>query len=540
MSGGRRAVAGAMLAITLIAQECAPQRCEAMDEVGRRQIWEGTLTSVREYAEPLWDVEVAVTLTAPSGARHTRAAFWDGGATWRVRCAPGEVGRWRWRSECSDATNAGLHRVAGEFVCVEAAGANPLYAHGPLRVSAGGTYLEHADGTPFFWLGDTAWNGVLQATAEEWNEYLARRHEQGFSVVQFVTTQWRGGHGGEDVFRGLERTTVNETVFQRMDERIAAINAAGLVAAPVMLWTLTANDPGQALSEESAVRLCRYMEARWGAHHVAWLLGGDGRYVDAAVERWRRIGRAVFGGHHDRPVTMHPCGTSWVAEQFGAEEWFDFLGYQSGHGLPEKTSRWIAMGPPAQGWAALGKPIINLEPNYEDHPAYGSDYRISPLDVRRAAWLSLLVTPTAGVTYGNNPTWVWRRDRGPAPNHPNIGEVGPWREGLEMPGIAGMTALRRVMEQIEWWRLRPAPELLAEQPGDEDATRFVAVAASAESDLVVAYTPAGGTLRMDMQRLPARRRWWNPREGGVQEATVTATGIRAPSEEDWVLVCDER
>ena len=160
--------------------------------------------------------------------------------------------------------------------------------------------------------------------------------------------------------------------------------------------------------------------------------------------------------------------------------------------------------------------------------------------MRRAAWLSLLVTPTAGVTYGNNPTWVWRRDRGPAPNHPNIGEVGPWREGLEMPGIAGMTALRRVMEQIEWWRLRPAPELLAEQPGDEDATRFVAVAASAESDLVVAYTPAGGTLRMDMQRLPARRRWWNPREGGAQEATVTATGIRAPSEEDWVLVCDER
>ena len=222
------------------------------------------------------------------------------------------------------------------------AGANPRTRICPLRVSAGGTYLEHADGTPFFWLGDTAWNGVLQATAEEWNEYLARRHEQGFSVVQFVTTQWRGGHGGEDVFRGLERTAVNATAFQRMDERLAAINAAGLVAAPVMLWTLTANDPGQALSEESAVRLCRYMEARWGAHHVAWLLGGDGRYVDAAVERWRRID-ARFRGHHDRPVTMHPCGTSWVAEQFGAEEWFDFL--QSAMDCPRRPrggSRWAS------------------------------------------------------------------------------------------------------------------------------------------------------------------------------------------------------
>ena len=46
MSGGRRA-AGVMLAITLIAQECAPQRCEAMDEVGRWQDLRGTLTSVR-------------------------------------------------------------------------------------------------------------------------------------------------------------------------------------------------------------------------------------------------------------------------------------------------------------------------------------------------------------------------------------------------------------------------------------------------------------------------------------------------------------
>lgn len=510
-----------------------------MDEVGRGQVWEGELTSAREYAEPLWDVEVRVTLTAPSGAEHTRAAFWDGGNTWRVRFAPDEVGRWRWRSACSDGANAGLNGASGEFTCVATPTDNPVVAHGPLRVATSSTYLEHADGTPFFWLGDTAWNGVLHATAEEWHEYLSRRRAQGFSVVQFVSTQWRGGHGGEDVFRGLERTTVNPAAFQRMDERIAAINEAGLVAAPVMLWTLTAKDPGPTLSEESAVRLCRYMEARWGAHNVVWLLGGDGRYVDDAIERWRRIGRAVFGAEHDRPVSMHPCGTSWVAEQFGAEEWFDFLGYQSGHGLPEKTSAWIAQGPPARGWRALGKPIINLEPNYEDHPAYGSDYRISPLDVRRAAWLSLLVTPTAGVTYGNNPTWVWRRDRGPAPNHGNLTDIAPWREGLEMPGIAGMTALAGVMGQIEWWRLCPAPELLAEQPGEADPTRFVAVAASPERDLAVAYAPAGGALRLDPEALPSRRRWYDPREGGWEEATVTAAGVAAPSDEDWVLVCDE-
>ena len=332
---------------------------------------------------------------------------------------------------------------------------------------------------------------------------------------------------------------MNVSAFQRLDARVAAVNEAGLVAAPVMLWTLTASDPGQVLSEESAIRLCRYMVARWGAHNVVWLLGGDGRYQEeGAAERWRRIGRAVFGADSDRLVTMHPCGSSWVGEEFGGEAWFDFLGYQSGHGLPEKTSRWIAMGPPAQQWRSLGKPIINLEPNYEGHPAYGSDYRISPLDVRRAAWLSLLVTPTAGVTYGNNPTWVFGTEAGPAPNHANIGEVGPWRDGLHTPGIAGMTAVRALMDEVEWWRLRPAQELLVEQPGADDATRFVAVAASEAGDLVVAYTPAGGALPLDAQRLPARLRWFDPRDATWRPAEVSADGIAAPDAQDWVLVAD--
>ncbi len=529
----------AALMLLVLAGSWGGTRCIAMEQVARWHVRETTLTSDRRYETPLWDVEVTVRFTAPSGKTYLRSAFWDGDTTWRVRFAPDETGIWRWRSECSDADNAGLHGVEGEFRCVEATTDNPVFAHGPLRVSSDGTHLEHADGTPFFWLGDTAWNGVLHSEQDDWRSYLARRHEQGFSVVQFVSTQWRGWQGGEPVFTDPERVAVNVAAFQRMDERVAAVNDAGLIAAPVMLWTLTESDPGQVLSEESAIRLCRYMEARWGAHNVVWLLGGDGRYQDEWVERWRRIGRAVFGPEHDRPVTMHPCGSSWVGEQFGDEDWFDFLGYQSGHGLPEKTSRWIALGPPAQQWHTLGKPVINLEPNYEDHPAYGSDYRISALDVRRAAWLSLLVTPTAGVTYGNNRIWVWRNQPGPAPNHPNIGEVGPWRDGLDTPGIRSMTALRRLMDQIEWWRLRPAQDLLAEQPGLDDPTRFIAVAASPERDLVVAYTPAGGTIRLASEALPARVRWFDPRDASWRDAAASDQGFVAPDEQDWLLVADK-
>ncbi len=31
------------------------------------------------------------------------------------------------------------------------------WAHGVLQVSANHRYLQHTDGTPFFWLGDTGW-----------------------------------------------------------------------------------------------------------------------------------------------------------------------------------------------------------------------------------------------------------------------------------------------------------------------------------------------------------------------------------------------
>src|SRR4051794_19888990 len=44
---------------------------------------------------------------------------------------------------------------------------DPFAAHGKLRVAKSGTYLEHADGTPFFFLADTAWTGPALSTAAD-------------------------------------------------------------------------------------------------------------------------------------------------------------------------------------------------------------------------------------------------------------------------------------------------------------------------------------------------------------------------------------
>ncbi|MHC5035621.1 MAG: apiosidase-like domain-containing protein, partial [Planctomycetota bacterium] len=293
-------------------------------------------------------------------------------------------------------------------------GTTPLYVHGPVGLSVDRRHFAHADGTPFFWLGDTAWNGALKSRGEDWDDYLAMRRSQGFTAVQFVCTQWRAAatdHRGEKAYEVDGRLRINPAFFQRLDARVAAANEQYLVAAPVMLWAYGEEDPGRALAEEDAIRLARYMVARWGAYQVVWILGGDADYRGAHADRWKRLGRAVFGERRDRLVTLHPQGLHWVAQEFRDESWYDFIGYQSGHGDSDEDLRWLTGGPPASQWAGEpARPVVNLEPNYEAHPAYQSGKPFTDREVRRAAYWSLLVSPTAGLTFGHNSIWAWQEE----------------------------------------------------------------------------------------------------------------------------------
>lgn len=146
---------------------------------------------------------------------------------------------------------------------------------------------------------------------------------------------------------------------------------------------------------------------------MAWLLGGDGDYLGQKAERWKRIGRAVFPHEGEHLVTMHPCGIHWVGSEFCEEPWFSFLGYQSDHGNSDSNLRWLVQGPAAT-WCRERPPVpvINLDPNYEAFPAYQDRSRFSDREVRRAAYWSLLVSPTAGLTYGHNAIWIWNEIEG--------------------------------------------------------------------------------------------------------------------------------
>lgn len=506
-------------------------------------LWGRWERSFEASLPPQGDVAVRVHLTSPSGRARAVDAFWDGGSLWRVRFMPDEAGAWSYRTEAAPFV-AGLAEQQGTFVARRIQNAaNPFLRHGAVRVADAGTHFAHADGTPFLWLVDTAWNGALRSSADDWTAYLQQRAAQRYSGIQFVTTQWRAATAdadGQVAYTGFEDIQINPAFFRRLDLRVDAINDAGLLAVPVLLWALgdERQVPGR-LPEDQAVRLARYLVARYGAHHVAWILGGDGNYLDDRAARWQRIGRAVFADDPPAPVLHHPQGMQWPFEALKEEPWLDVVGYQSGHGDDAATLAWIHSGPPANHWrTGSPRPVINLEPPYEDHIAYQSGQPHTAYTVRRALYWSLLNAPTAGVSYGAHGIWSWETSLSVPLEHEGSGQAKPWHEAVQLPGGADVQHVAEALSPLPWWQLRPSQELLQEQPGRNDPAAFVSVASTPDGTTVVAYLPVGGVVQLTPGALPdAQAEWFNPRDGTRRQAAESAAGhFSAPDGDDWVLV----
>src|SRR5688572_1782059 len=60
------------------------------------------------------------------------------------------------------------------------------FRHGDLKVSEDRRFLVHADGTPFLFMGDTAWELFHRLDRDDAARYLETRRRQGFTVIQAV------------------------------------------------------------------------------------------------------------------------------------------------------------------------------------------------------------------------------------------------------------------------------------------------------------------------------------------------------------------
>ena len=413
-----------------------------------------------------------------------------------------------------------------------------------LQISDNGRHFITPNGKPFFWLADTAWNAALRSDTTDWERYLDLRAEQGFTVIQFVVSPWRGCktplHGR--IFEEVDGKVVySEAAFTKMREWIDLISDRGMVPAPVMIWDNNPDEPFFSWSVETCVEVGRRMIEEWSEFEPVWILAGDGDYrKPSQIDRWKAIGRGVFADRDDCLATMHPCGLTWVGDIFADEPWYSFVGIQSGHGSVDYDLDFLVSGPYTHRWHDINKPFINLEPNYEFAKSYRQNVALGDYHVRRAAYWSLFTAPTAGLTYGNNNIWVWAQsDNEVAEGHGSGWIAGKWSSGLETPGIASLGIMRAILDDFGWADLLPASHLLATQPGWADPNEFIGCAQKADESLVVAYLPKGGEVRFNgtVDAKKTEPVWIDPRTGDVSKASYSAEpGATAPDERDWLLV----
>lgn len=126
-------------------------------------VWEKqelTFTAKNSYDNPYTDVTVWIDLAGP-GFNKRIYGFWDGGQIFHLRLVATQPGNWTWKSGSSP-NDPGLDGKSGSFKAIDWTEAekneNPL-RHGFIRATSNQHALEHADGTPFFIIGDT-WYSV--------------------------------------------------------------------------------------------------------------------------------------------------------------------------------------------------------------------------------------------------------------------------------------------------------------------------------------------------------------------------------------------
>ncbi|MGF1633390.1 MAG: DUF4038 domain-containing protein [Phycisphaerae bacterium] len=424
-----------------------------------------------------------------------------------------------------------------------------------LRVSPDGRHLVSSDGTPFFWLADTAWELFNRLRRDDVSHYLTTRAGQGFNVVQAVLLAECDGlttpnaEGNLPLIEG-DPAKPNEAYFQLVDLAVRQANALGIVMALLPTWghwvgpRLWAAGGEGTLNARNAAAYGRFLGRRYREADVVWVIGGD-RNPAGYEGVWRELVRGIKEGEAGREhlMTYHPQGGSGSAEFFHDEPWLDFNMRQTGHfygwaGGHEKMPPDYARTP--------AKPCLNAEPLYEDiarffQPANG---RFNDHDVRAVAYRSVFAG-ACGHTYGASGVWQMLEDG----RKPLCSGGTPWRPALHLPGATHMRHLRRLVESRPMLTRRPLPlEQVIEPRGGQagDAADAVVACGDGKTYAMVYFPFQWPSVTIKLPRLGGRRVWWfDPRTGKATEADLgraavvkTSAAIGMPLGPDAVLVLD--
>jgi hypothetical protein len=436
-----------------------------------------TFTAHQPHVDAFNDVTVDVSFTDPRGVLRKVPSFWAGGNKWKVRYASGFEGIHRWKSASNQSSDAGLHDVVGTVRIAAYSGTNPLFRHGPVRVATDHRHFEHADGTPFFWLGDTWWMGLCHRLhfPDEFRQLAADRKMKGFNVIQIVAGLYPDMHpfdsrGANEAGFPWEKnyTRIRPEYFNAADARLRELVDEGFTPCIVGAWGYFLPMMG----EEKVMAHWRYLIARYGAWPVVWCAAGEANlpwYLAknfpsddrSTVPGWTSILRHIRATDpFRRPLTIHPTAINSYTARHVTEDaaLLDFDMLQTPHGQHKAVP--VTVKAIRESYAALPTlPVVDGEASYEKL----ND--TLPTEWTRAMFWLCMMNGAAGHTYGANGIWQLNRrgqPHGASPHGTGNGYgVIAWDEAMLLPGSEQMGIGKRFFESLPWTRLTPMHEDVA-------------------------------------------------------------------------------
>ena len=435
-----------------------------------------------------------------------------------------------------------------------------------LKVSENKRFLVKEDGSPFFWMGDTAWT-LRTVTPEDMDRYLSHRARHGFNIILvdcgYRDQPWMSAVdlAGNPPFLNGDKDSPNEPFWQNMDTIVTKAGEHGIYVALVPMWGGEFRD---AFGEdaEKAYRLGKWLGDRYKSYsHVLWVASGEYDAINSFQVPIRQeqknlflaMGKGLHAGHGGTQLTtIHPGAAFTSSLEFHREAWLDFNILQSGHEDDRE-----AYGRPENHTSITNdyhllptKPVLDGEPFYEDvidgwyspqffhdltRPRGGADV------VRRKAYWPVFAG-ACGHTYGHTNIQVFQEGH----VKPLEGvQQGDWRKALEAPGAMQMKHLRALMESLPFQKGVPDQSLLASEIGA--GRNHVQANRASDGSYALVYLPAGGKVEVRLDKLSgaqAKCQWFDPRTGEYAEIGVYPTtdtrSFDVPGEagldNDWVLV----
>ncbi len=423
-----------------------------------------------------------------------------------------------------------------------------------IRVSDNKRFLMKEDGTPFFWLGDTAWELFQKLDRKEVEKYLHNRLEHKFNVIQAVALSEfddtkTGNRYGRRPFleteEGYDPTQPDLSgeynYWDHVDFVIRKAAELGLYIGLLPIWGDKFNKKEglgpEIFTEERAEIYGEWLGKRYcNDKNIIWILGGDRpleteqhyRIIDAMAEGLKR------GDKGKHLMTFHPPGCKSSSDFVGDKEWLDFNMIQSSHGLDIANYKWIS----ADYALEPIKPVLDGEPRYEDHPV---DFKsengyYDVYDVRQAAYWAVFAG-AFGHTYGHHSIWSMNEE-------PGDYFIVTWEEALERPGGKQMKYLKKLIESRPFFSRVPAQELIDRQyPG------YTHLQAATGEGYAFIYSPTGLPFKVNVEMISGERikaYWYDPRNGQgsfvdeyVKKGTLEFIPPSSGRNNDWVLVLDD-